>query len=209
MSFKEPFHYSVYVLDLYVLCGIILLISARTPYFKTMLQIITCIIIAILFFFRKHPKPFDTDINTIVSPCEGTIIYIDEHSEHLHIATFLNIHNIHVQYLPCDGIIVDKQYKTGAFHPAKMFEKSQHNERLITTLQTRIGHVYMIQYAGLIARRIVDFQPLHTPLKKGDPFGLIKFGSRVDIYIPKKYISKLFVHVGDTISIGDTLCSVY
>lgn len=208
MSFKEPFHYSMFAIEVYSICICILLLGYHTPYFSHVLIAVLSIMVGVLYFFRKHIRPFDRDRRIVCSPCEGTILRVDEHPHHIHISTFLNLHNIHIQYLPYDGVIIDKQYKKGAFHPAHLFTKSQHNERLITTLDTSIGHMYIIQYAGLIARRIIDFQPVHVPLQKGDPLGLIKFGSRVDIYIPKKYISKVLVQSGDAISIGDALCYI-
>lgn len=206
--FQEPLHYSAYALDVYAMCVLILALGAYTQYFKYTIVCVGVIIACMLWFFRKHTRPFDSDPSIVSSPCEGTILAVDEHADHVHVSTFLNLHNIHIQYLPYDGVIVDKQYKSGSFHPAHLFNKSQHNERLITTLSTSIGMLYVIQYAGLLVRRIVDFQPMHVRLKKGDPVGLIKFGSRVDIYIPKKYISHVLVNPGDKISIGDPICYV-
>ena len=86
-----------------------------------------------------------------------------------------------------------------------MFEKSQYNERVETTLQTVIGNVKVIQIAGLIARRIVSFGSEGQQLKRGDPLGLIKFGSRVDVIVPAHNIAKIAVKEGQSVNIGDTL----
>lgn len=121
------------------------------------------------------------------------------------VAIFLNIHNIHVQYAPIDGKIVSMKYKPGTFKPAYLFEKSQYNERLETIMDTKAGRVMVVQLAGLIARTIVPFKEIGNDLQQGEPMGLIKFGSRVDLWIPTS--TKLKIQEGGKIKIGEIIAT--
>jgi phosphatidylserine decarboxylase len=149
------------------------------------------------------------EVNTIVSPCEGKILKITRDGNFLLVSTFLNIHNVHVQYFPCYGIVIKKEYKEGEFQPAYLFEKSKYNEQLQTTILTKYGHLKINQIAGLIASRIVSFNKINDRVEKGQPLGLIKFGSRVDMYIPINHINNVNVKEGDVINIGDTICKMF
>jgi phosphatidylserine decarboxylase len=88
--------------------------------------------------------------NTIVSPCEGKILKIIKDNNYLLISTFLNIHNIHIQYFPCSGVVIKKEYKEGEFNPAYLFEKSKYNEQLQTTLSSKYGNVKINQIASSV-----------------------------------------------------------
>jgi phosphatidylserine decarboxylase len=119
------------------------------------------------------------------------------------ISVFLNIHNVHVQYAPLDGTIRSVVHKPGAFHLAYLFEKGELNERRVTTLDTRIGTVRVVQIAGLVARRT---HPLVSPgdrVSQGDSLGLIKFGSRVDLWLPEGF--NVLVAPGQRVHIGEAL----
>lgn len=166
----------------------------------------------LLFFYRGKDwlgktEPFKpVTINTVISPCQGEILNIKEHGHVTQIIIYLNASNIHVQYAPIDGNIVSIVHKPGEFHPAFMFEKSQYNERIETVINTKAGHIKVVQIAGQIARRVVSFHDTGSILKRGDPLGLIKFGSRVDLWIPSDSIDKILVTKGDRVQIGDPLC---
>ena len=164
------------------------------------------IIGSMLMFYRGAAIDTSTfPSHALICPCDGKILGMQEYDEYVQIAIFLNIHNIHVQYAPVDGVIVKQEYFKGQFHPAYMFEKSQYNERMETTFSTYIGNVKMVQIAGQVARRIITFVSLNSKVKRGDPYGLIKFGSRVDMWVPKRKIEEIVVKEGDRVRIGDTL----
>jgi phosphatidylserine decarboxylase precursor-related protein len=176
-------------------------------------------IMCMLFFYRGAPSLKNrTNIKTIgfgldtrypvTCPCDGKVLHIERVRGSLHIAMFLNVHNVHVQYAPFDGVIVSMEHKPGTFAPAYLFEKSQYNERLVTTFETAVGPMTVAQIAGQVARRIVPFHRPGARVHQGEPFGLIKLGSRVDVWIPDHRVTELLVKVGDRVRIGDGLCMV-
>ena len=119
----------------------------------------------------------------------------------------MNIHNVHVQYAPLGGRVKSITHKAGEFHPAYFFEKSQYNERVETILETAVGDIKVVQLAGQVARRIVSFLNVGEEIARGQPIGLIKFGSRVDMWIPSANINKIHVKEGDRLRIGEPVCS--
>lgn len=157
------------------------------------------LVMVFLYWFYRSPNrvKFTNSKEFIFSACDGKIIEITEENDNYRIATFLSPFNVHVQYYPYDGIITEKTYKTGEFNPA-FYKKSKHNERSEITLKTDIGNITVIQIAGIFVKRIVAFHKVGDAVKQGEHLGLIKFGSRVDLIIPKKNI-KLLVKVGDKI----------
>jgi len=124
------------------------------------------------------------------------------------ISTFMNIHNVHVNRMPLDGKILDIIHYNGGHLPA--FKKeSERNERVVLLLKTEIGTVKIIQIAGTLARRIVPYVKKGDTVKKGEKIGLIRLGSRVDIYLPAKKIQTITVNVKDKIKAGeDTIAKI-
>lgn len=166
--------------------------------------------IAVLFFFRPGSVSSNIPSDSIICPADGKVLGLQYHKDKglVQIALFLNVHNVHVQYAPISGKIVSQAHKDGKFHPAYMFKKSELNERTETVLYTDIGPVVIVQIAGLLARRIVSFHSVGTSVKQGEPMGLIKLGSRVDLYIPYKKISLNELKVGQRIRIGEVLATI-
>jgi phosphatidylserine decarboxylase len=140
--------------------------------------------------------------NVLLSPCDGKILRIVNHKHALQIAIFLNIHNIHVQYAPISGQIISILHKRGEFVPAYMFQKSQYNERIETVIESKLGSITVVQIAGQLARRIISFHIKGNTIKRGDPLGLIKFGSRVDLWIPVTSKPQVMVKEGEYVQIG-------
>lgn len=162
--------------------------------------------IFIFYFFRDIDYVVPINEKSIHSPCQGTILKVIRKDGIIQIATFLSIFNIHVQYTPCSGIITNQKYKSGEFNVANSFEKSNLNERLDTTIKNDIfGNVVIRQIAGLIARRIVSFVEIGNQVAQNEPLGLIRFGSRVDIFIKDKPEYTLLVQSGDHVNIGQEL----
>ena len=161
--------------------------------------------IVLIIFFRDP----DRDIGKgIVACADGRIREIsnlkcDDVGDCIKISTFMNIYNVHVNRLPLDGTVKDIVHKSGIHLPA--FKKeSEKNERIITTIDTNIGTIKIIQIAGTLARRIVPYIKKVDKLKKGERIGIIKFGSRVDVYLPAKNIKNINVKVGDMAKAGET-----
>lgn len=164
------------------------------------------VLVLLLIFFRGWRGQVNGDEDAIVSPCDGKVLRVIEHRDlgYTQVAVFLNLHNIHVQYMPMDGIVKSIRHKNGEFHPAYLFEKSSLNERTETVLATDIGDVTIVQLAGLVARRIVSLTDVGRAVSKGDPLGLIKLGSRVDIWLPSS-TTKVDALQGQRVRIGDVI----
>lgn len=168
--------------------------------------IVILLTVFVLYFFRDINYTIPIDEKSIHSPCQGTILKVTRKDGVIQIATFLSVFDIHVQYTPCSGKVINQVYKEGEFNMANDFEKSNLNERLDTTIENPIfGNVVVRQIAGLIARRIVPFIKIGDSVQQNEPLGLIRFGSRVDIFLPDKPEYKILVKSGDKIEIGDTL----
>jgi phosphatidylserine decarboxylase len=163
-------------------------------------------LILILFFFRDYNinelicKPN----NVILSPANGIIKNIIEDNNTYIITIYLSLLDKHVQCNPINGFINKQKYTCGNFNPAFLPDKSSNNERLETWINTNYGDMKITQYAGLLARRIISFHKENDFIKKGEPFGLILFSSRVDIKIPKKNL-KLNIKINDYLNLGDII----
>jgi phosphatidylserine decarboxylase len=152
-----------------------------------------------LVFFRDPERNTGKDI---VAVADGKIREITDDKEILKISTFMNIYDVHVNRMPIDGIVKNVEHINGSHLPA--FKKeSERNERVITTIETNIGTVKIVQIAGTLARRIVPYIKKGDKLKKGDRIGIIRLGSRVDLYLPSKKMKKINVKVGDMIKAGE------
>lgn len=170
------------------------------------LTIVTFLKTIVLIIFFRDP---DRDIGKGVVACaDGRIRGInnlndDDVGDCTKISTFMNVYNVHVNRLPVGGTIKNIVHKRGIHLPA--FKKeSEKNERVITTIDTNIGTIKVIQIAGTLARRIVSYIKKGDKLKKGEKIGIIRFGSRVDVYLPTKEIKNIHVRVGDMVKAGVT-----
>lgn len=142
--------------------------------------------ILFLAYFYRHPiRVNNTSDDTIVSPCDGTVLDVLKESDTFRIVVYLSIWNVHTQWYPMDGKIVNVQYKRGEFNLAHLLEKSDYNERCVTTIQHNDGFVVKVcQIAGQVARRIVNRSRIGSSVHKGEHMGMIKLSSRVDITVP-------------------------
>ncbi len=166
--------------------------------------------ILFLVFFRDPDRIIGKGL---VASADGKVREIskikdDDIGDCTKISTFMNLHNVHVNRMPFDGIIKDVVHIDGAHLPA--FKKeSERNERVIITANTGLGLIKIIQIAGTLARRIVPYVKSGDKLKKGDKIGLIRLGSRVDIYLPTKKIKHITVKINDRIKAGaDTIAEI-
>lgn len=161
-------------------------------------------ILLILYWMYRNP---DRDLtpkspNYIYSPADSKVTFIKETDEYYLISTFLSPKDVHVQYIPYKSTVLYTNHIKGPKFPA-FLEKSRRNERMITSLQSDIGTIKVVQIAGILLQRVVSFVNKGDHLKTGNRLGMIKFGSRVDIYIPKNRV-KILVKKGDQIIGGVT-----
>lgn len=143
----------------------------------------------LLFYFYRFPTRKCLSRKTdITSPADGTItnIVTDPKTKRTTISIFLSPLDVHIQYIPYSGKIISQKYETGTFHPAYLFKKSKYNENNEITIETNssTNTIKVKQIAGLLARRIVCQPKTGDTVKKGEPYGMIKLSSRVDITLP-------------------------
>jgi phosphatidylserine decarboxylase len=164
----------------------------------------------ILQFFRDPPRSVPADSDAVVSPADGRIVavekardpYLDRNA--LKISVFMNVFNVHSNRSPVDGEVRKGWYFGGRFLNAALDKASLENERNALWIHTESGaDVTCVQVAGLIARRILCYVQPKDRLKKGQRFGFIRFGSRVDVYLPPEASPQ--ASVGDKVFAGETI----
>ena len=172
------------------------------------LFIISLIFLIFTFYFFRDPErvvPIGDDI--LVSPADGLITNITEIKEgkkpYTKVSIFLSIFNVHIQRLPISGEVTKVNYIEGKFINATLDKASDENERLKITIKNGNNLIYVTQIAGLIARRIVNYVKPNENINQGDRYGIIKFGSRVDIEFPNNF--KLLVNEGQQCIGGETI----
>lgn len=160
-------------------------------------------------FFRDPERVGPENAEAVSSPADGKIIKVSREDDPVSgeerqvIAIFMNVFNVHVNRMPVSGKIERVRYIPGKFFNASFDKASKDNERNIVVVTGKGNQRFtMVQIAGLIARRIVCWAEPMDKLKRGERFGLIKFGSRVDLYIPDGY--EPLVNVGDKVIAGET-----
>lgn len=172
------------------------------------LFILSLILLIFTFYFFRDPErvvPIGDDI--LVSPADGLITNITEIKEgkktYIKVSIFLSIFNVHIQRLPISGEVTKVDYIEGKFINATLDKASDENERLKITIKNGNNLIYVTQIAGLIARRIVNYVKPNENINQGDRYGIIKFGSRVDIEFPNSF--KLLVNEGQQCIGGETI----
>ena len=168
----------------------------------------------VLWFFRDPQRNIPKDKNLIISSADGKVCLIDrayppeelrmEAQKMKRICVFMNVFNVHINRSPVKGNVEEIVYKKGKFLNASLDKASDKNERNSLVLITQNGtKIIVVQIAGLIARRILSFVSSNEELYQGERFGLIRFGSRVDIYMPLDAVEKC--KVGDRVVAGESI----
>ncbi|MBD0316024.1 MAG: phosphatidylserine decarboxylase family protein [Nitrospiraceae bacterium] len=166
------------------------------------------------WFFRNPARVVPQDPNVIVAPGDGKVIAIEEEFEprflkdrSIRLTIFLNVFDVHINRAPCDGVVQEVQYQPGVFLVASRPDATIRNEQNALMLTTAQGvKVLCVQVAGLIARRIVCWASAGERVRRGERFGLIRFGSRMDTFLPLGTVLK--VSVGDRVKGGETILGV-
>ena len=145
----------------------------------------------ILQFFRDPPREVPDDPQAVLSPADGRVVSVGRAQdpylkrEALKVSVFMNVFNVHSNRSPVDGLVKERWYFAGSFLNAALDKASLENERNALWLRTPGGQdVTSVQIAGLIARRILCYVEAGAQLARGQRFGFIRFGSRVDVYLP-------------------------
>ena len=165
----------------------------------------------VICFFRD-PERFVPEVDGgIICPADGKVIVIEDVTTNdfsgdpaRKVSIFMNVFNVHVNRIPCNGKVIDVQYRPGKFYSADSDKGALHNECCAATVVTETGSkIVFVQIAGLIARRIVCWLEKEDNVQSGRRFGLIRFGSRVDLYLPPG--TQIDVKIGQKVRAGETI----
>ncbi len=201
----------------YKFLAIAILITIFLYFFSGFLGLLSLALTVWVYYFFRDPERISiNDDNYLVSPADGLVVQVEEmqgpkelnleSKKFTKVGIFMNVFDCHVNRTPCDGKISEIIYKPGKFLNASLDKASEDNERNYYKITNNKGQdIIVVQIAGLIARRIVCDLKNNEKLLQGDRLGIIKFGSRVDLYLPLNY--KLLVAVGQTVIGGETIIS--
>jgi len=168
------------------------------------------IVVFVLQFFRDPPRAIPADPGCVICPADGRVIALDEVEDPYlkrpaaRISIFMNVINVHVNRSPVAGEVKERWYHAGSFLNAALAKAAVENERNALWLRTADGQdVVVVQVAGLIARRILCYAQPGQSLARGERYGFIRFGSRVDVYLPRASTPR--VSLGDTVKGGSDI----
>ncbi len=188
--------------------GLLALLALVAPWWVPLLWL--PVAVWVVAFFRDPPRDTVRGDRLILAPADGrivSIIPIDE-PEFLggpatRVSIFMNVFNVHVNRYPCEGTVAHRAYHPGRFLNAASEKASRENEQATIGLDTARGRILLRQIAGLVARRIVTDHGPGTPVTQGSRLGLIRFGSRVDVFLPPGVTVR--VALGDRTRAADTV----
>jgi len=172
--------------------------------------VMTVIALWVAYFFRDPERSGERGSHLVVAPADGKLIMITEVDEPAFVggratrlSIFMNVFNVHVNRYPVDGVVRYVHYNKGKFSNAAAEKSSLENEQMSVGIESGQHRVLVRQIAGLIARRVVTYSKVGEVVRQGDRMGLIRFGSRVDVFVPAD--SRLLAKVGDLTTAGTTV----
>ena len=194
----------------FIIVSIIITIAAFYLGFAWLAVFLAALTVFIICFFRNPQRKFQDEKNLVISPADGKVIKIDDvelegsmSGRFKKISIFMNVFNVHVNRAPYNGTIEKIIYHKGKFLSANLDKASAENERNEIMIRTPDGKVvWVVQIAGLIARRIVCWTASGATVAKGERFGMIRFGSRVEVFLPAD--SSIVVKLDDQVRAGKT-----
>jgi phosphatidylserine decarboxylase len=165
----------------------------------------------IFYFFRDPERVISANPGAVVAPADGRVVIVTDESNAgrpgKRISIFLAIWNVHVNRSPAAGVIANLNYRPGKFYAAMRPSASADNEQNVITLATDSGEIVFKQIAGLIARRVVCWKKTGERVARGERIGLVRFGSRADLWLPRD--SELLVKVGDHVKGGSSVVAYW
>ena len=186
--------------------------AAAAYYFAPMWAFAVLLMLAVFIvnFFRDPERAVPDDPDAVICPADGRVIKVEKVMDDrftgkkaLVVCVFMNVFNVHVNRAPVRGRIKEIRYNKGRFFPADKEKASLENEQNAVFIESEKGLVVANQIAGLVARRIVCRKKVGDELEKGERFGLIRFGSRVDVFMPAAAVAS--VKVGDKVKAGSSV----
>jgi phosphatidylserine decarboxylase len=161
----------------------------------------------VFYFFRDPERVVTSEPGAVVSPADGRIVVITDEANNgkpgKRVSIFLAIWNVHVNRSPEAGTIIGMDYRPGKFLAAMVARASAENEQNVISLSTAAGEMMFKQIAGLIARRVVCWKKPGDVVARGERIGLVRFGSRVDLWVPRDV--EILVKLGDNVKGGSSV----
>lgn len=200
------------IFGIFLLCNAAFLIafSKHHPVLFGIAGFCVILLFFTIYFFRDPRRFPPNDPHAVLSPADGKVISIEKVKENeffqdqtIKISIFLSIFDVHVNYTPYAGKVDFIQYKKGKFLPAMMDDASLHNVHVMTGLLTNSGKVAFKQSTGIIARRIVNHLKHDDVVQAGQKFGIIKFGSRAEVFLPLE--ANVHVKKGDKVRAAESI----
>lgn len=205
---KEGYPFIAYAVGLTALFAVAAVQIATAFYIPCALSLLLTLFV--LYFFRNPERSTPADKSAVIAPADGVVIVAEQVADTplgvpaLKISIFMSVFNVHVNRVPLDGKVMDTFHHAGKFFDARDGRASCENERNGIVLEIAGGvKIAFVQIAGLIARRIISYPLVGDQLVRGERYGLIRFGSRVDVYLPANI--EPAVKLGDSTVAGETV----
>ena len=188
-----------------VLGGVLLVL--RSPLSGAFGAVLVFLALFVFYFFRNPDRKIPMEPGVVVSPADGRVVVVKDEENAgrpgMRISIFLAIWNVHVNRSPAAGTITRLEYKPGKFLAAWAEKASLENEQNIFTLSSEYGEIVFKQIAGWVARRVVSWKKTGDSVGRGELVGLVRFGSRVDLWLPES--AEIAVKVGDNVKGGSSV----
>lgn len=205
---REGYPFIAYAVGLTALFAVAAVRISTVLYIPTAISLLLTLFV--IYFFRNPERTAPADSVAVVAPADGVVIVAERVPETplgapaLKISIFMSVFNVHVNRVPFDGKVIDTFHHAGKFFDARDGRASCENERNGIVLEIAGGtRIAFVQIAGLIARRIISYPLIGHLLVRGERYGLIRFGSRVDVYLPAE--TEPLVKLGDKTVAGETV----
>ncbi len=183
------------------------LLALRTPLSLTIGAVLIFLALFVFYFFRNPDRKIPMEPGVVVSPADGRVVVVKDEENAgrpgKRISIFLAIWNVHVNRSPAAGTIAKLEYKPGKFLAAWAEKASLENEQNVFTLSSEYGEIVFKQIAGWVARRVVSWKKTGDQVGRGELVGLVRFGSRVDLWLPEG--TEIAVKVGDNVKGGSSV----
>ena len=210
MSFAKEGFIFILIATLIAAGGYALALNRRSWPLWILAFLLTLVALWVAYFFRDPERTGERGARLVIAPADGKIVQIAEVDEPsfmkgraIRVSIFMNVFNVHVNRYPVDGTVTYVHYNPGKFLNAAADKASLENEQSTVGIESGPHKVLVRQIAGLIARRIVTYSKVGDKAVQGERFGIIRFGSRVDVFMPVG--SKVNVKLGQLTSAGVTL----
>lgn len=180
--------------------------------FALILILTAMLLVFVTYFFRNPVRILDIDDpDFVISPCDGKVVVIEPveepdhfHDKRLQVSIFMSPFNVHANWYPVEGTVLRSEHQSGRHMGAWLPKSSVENERSLVVIETQNKFAVMVrQIAGAMARRVVTYAKAGKPCHRNEHLGFIKFGSRVDMYLPMD--TEMFVALGESVRGNETI----